>query len=216
VSDEPPGSGADHAYFRAIEEQFVRLRGSPLLLSPEDWRIASRWRRSGIPLELVQRSLEEVFARRRERDPEARVQSLKYCAPAVESAWRRQRELASAAVGGMPQPFEPAERLARLAALLPADLAAIGRRVVALGGSPEAIDGALAELDRELLRTAAAGLTAREREELEEGVERRLVRFAERVPAGELEESRRRLWETELRERLGLPVLSLFSPEARG
>ena len=44
---------ADQAYFQAIEETFVRLRGAPLLLSPADWQVARRWHRDGVPLPLV-------------------------------------------------------------------------------------------------------------------------------------------------------------------
>ena len=75
-------------YFRAIEEAFIRLRGAPLLLSPEDWRQAEQWRRRGVPLELVLAVLEQVFARRLERGARGRIQSLRYCAQAVETAWQ--------------------------------------------------------------------------------------------------------------------------------
>ena len=60
-------SAEDVAYFRAVEDAFVRLRGAPLLLSPEDFQVALRWRREGVPLSLVEATLEEVFAKRRER-----------------------------------------------------------------------------------------------------------------------------------------------------
>ena len=74
----------DHAYFQAVEEIFVRLRGAPLLLSPKDWHVARRWHREGIPLDLVARVLEEVFAKRKERGTRGKMSSLRYCAPAVE------------------------------------------------------------------------------------------------------------------------------------
>src|SRR4051812_10632108 len=84
---ERVAGGDDAAYFRAIEDVFVRLRGAPLLLSPADFQVASRWRQAGVPLALVEATLEEVFTRRRERGAKSRINSLRYCAPAVESAW---------------------------------------------------------------------------------------------------------------------------------
>src|SRR5436309_13032449 len=88
--EEPP-----HAYFQAIEEVFVALRGAPLLLSPTDWQIARRWHREGIPLGLIRQALEAVFAKRQERGAKGRISSLRYCAPAVEAAWAERRELAA-------------------------------------------------------------------------------------------------------------------------
>src|SRR4029077_879820 len=86
-------SDSDHAYFQAVEEIFVELRGAPLLLSPADYRVAQRWHREGVPLDLLRRTLEEVFAKRQERGAKGKVNSLRYCAPAVEAAWSDLREL---------------------------------------------------------------------------------------------------------------------------
>ena len=47
-------------------------------------------------------------------------------------------------------------------------------------------------------------------------VEKTLASLAGRLPAGELASSRERLVRQTLRRKLGLPVLSLFSPEAQG
>src|SRR5260370_31817442 len=79
---EPDGF-EDHAYFLAIEDHFVRLRGAPLLLSPADWHAARRWHQQGIPLELVRRAPEEGVA----RPPQPRAQgpppSPRHCSPAA-------------------------------------------------------------------------------------------------------------------------------------
>ena len=69
-------SAADHAYFRAIEEVFIRLRGAPLLLSPTDWQIARGWHRTGIPLDVVCSTLEELFRQRAEAGKQSTVRSL--------------------------------------------------------------------------------------------------------------------------------------------
>lgn len=214
-------SAEDHAYFLALEDLFIRLRGAPLLLSPKDWQTARQWRREGIPLELVRRTLEEVFERRRKRGAKGYISSLRYCARAVEGAWAKIRELTAAGERGEAPAFDLPGRLDALAAALPEDLpdrSAWGRRITALGSEPgddlEAVEEALARLDEELLPAAAARLDEAGEEALEAEVERALAALAGRLSADELERSRRQLSRRLLRRRLGLPVLSLFAPEA--
>jgi hypothetical protein len=206
----------DHAYFLAIEDHFVRLRGAPLLLSPVDWQTARRWHRQGIPLELVRRALEEVFARRRERGAKGRISSLRYCAPAVEAAWVQHSELAAPGARSAPEAFDAAARLAALAAALPetaelrTELASLARR----GLEPQAIEERLADLDRSMLDGALAALAPEERAALDATVTQAIGAFAGRLADTEIERARGRLERQVLRDRLRLPVLSLFSPEA--
>src|SRR5260370_29815130 len=80
---EPDGF-EDHAYFLAIEDHFVRLRGAPLLLSPADWHAARRWHQQGIPLELVRRAPRQVFARPPPRRAQSRNSRPRYCSPPRE------------------------------------------------------------------------------------------------------------------------------------
>src|SRR3954449_4722211 len=103
---------SDRAYFDAVAEIFIGLRGSPLLISPADWHVARRWRREGIPLDLVRRVLEEVFAKRKERGARGKLSSLRYCAPAVEAAWADLRALTAPAHRVEAPVFEVAPRLA--------------------------------------------------------------------------------------------------------
>jgi hypothetical protein len=212
---ETPAEVSDHAYFQAIEEKFVELRGAPLLLSPVDWQVASRWHREGVPLELVTRTLEELFARRKERGAKGRISSLRYCVPAVEAAWGDLREMTAPGRRAPAPAFEVAPRLAALAAAL-AGHESLAARVAALTGEPPAIEETLAELDREMLEGAEAGLSPEIREEVAAAVGKTLASLAARLPAEELEKARERLARQILRRRLGLPVLSLFSPEAEG
>src|SRR5436305_4453642 len=122
--EEPP-----HAYFQAIEEIFVALRGAPLLLSPADWQVARRWHQEGVPLDLVRSTLEEVFAKRKERGAKGKISSLRYCAPAVEAAWADLREL-TAPGHRVPAPdFAGAPRLAALAAALPTAFSALAEQI---------------------------------------------------------------------------------------
>src|SRR5262245_1636827 len=213
-----PAEDSDHAYFQAIEEIFVELRGSPLLLSPKDWQVARRWHQEGVPLELVRRTLAEVFARRKERGAKGKISSLRYCAPAVEAAWEEVRELtAPGRRAEIAEAFEARPRLAALAAALPADLPdreTLATRITALDGDPQEVEEHLASLDREMLDAASESLEAEVSAEIDAAVEKTLAALGKRLPADEVEHSRIRLARQILRRRLGLPVLSLFSPEA--
>ncbi|HSU82603.1 MAG TPA: hypothetical protein VLR69_09300 [Thermoanaerobaculia bacterium] len=207
--EEPP-----HSYFQAIEEIFVELRGAPLLLSPADWQVARRWQREGIPLDLVRSTLEEVFAKRKERGAKGKISSLRYCAPAVEAAWADLRELTAPARRAEAPAFEVAPRLASLAASLPGREALSGH-VAQLSGDPQEVEERLATLDREMLDQAWDELDGETRSEVEAAVEKTLASLAGRLPVLELASSRERLVRQTLRRKLGLPVLSLFSPEAQ-
>ena len=226
MTDQENDGLEDHAYFLAIEDHFVRLRGAPLLLSPADWQVARRWHRQGIPLELVRRALEEVFARRRERGAKGRISSLRYCAPAVEAAWTERSELAAPGKRVEAEAFDAASRLAALAAALPAGggdpggpgVAGLRAELAALAGTgldPQAIEERLAELDRRTLDGALAALGAAERAALDATLDKAIGAVAGRLAAAEIERARGRLARQVLRERLGLPMLSLFSPEAQ-
>jgi hypothetical protein len=223
-SGEPRGESAeDHAYFLALEDLFIRLRGAPLLLSPKDWQTAREWRREGIPLELVRRTLEEVFERRRKRGADRPVSSLRYCARAVKGAWAKVQELTAAGERGEAPAFDLPGRLAALAAALPEDLPdrpAWGGRITALGSEMgddmERVEEALARLDEELLPAAEGTLDDAGRKALTAEVSHALTALAGRLSKDELERSRGQLRRRLLRRRLRLPVLSLFAPEAEG
>ncbi|HYX23420.1 MAG TPA: hypothetical protein VFC23_04640 [Thermoanaerobaculia bacterium] len=214
MSATADGPDPDHAYFQAVEEIFVELRGSPLLLSPADWQVARRWNQEGVPLDLVRQTLEEVFAKRRERGAKGKISSLRYCAPAVEAAWSDLKELTAPGQRAAAPAFEVAPRLAALAAALASSHSGLATRVAALAGDPQQVEDRLAAFDREMLDAAAAGLTGEERAEIDAAVEKTLTLLRGRLPADELAASRDRLFRQALRRRLGLPVLSLFSPEA--
>lgn len=210
----------DHAYFEAVEEIFVRLRGAPLLLSPADYQVAKRWHQDGVPLDLVRRTLEEVFEKRKERGSKGKISSLRYCAPAVDAAWEDLREMTAPGERSEAPDLDLAGRLRNLAAALPRILPGrdgLTGRVVALetlGSDPQAIEHRLSDLDREMVDTALRSLDGGARSEIDAAVEKTLGALIGRLPAEEIERSRERLVSQVLRRRLGLPVLSLFSPEA--
>jgi hypothetical protein len=201
-------------YFRAIEEAFIRLRGAPLLLSPEDWRQADEWRRREVPLELVLATLEQVFARRAERGAADRIQSLRYCASAVETAWQEVAALTAAGRRREPPAVDVAARLEALAASLPPAQTDLASRVRGLSGTTSEVERELAVLDEEMMAAAAAQVAAEERRELERRTAAALAALSGRIEADELVDARARLLRQALRRARGLPVLSLFSSEA--
>lgn len=210
----PDDGGESQRYFRAIEETFIRLRGSPLLLSPEDWRQADEWRRRGVPLELVLATLEQVFERRAERGAAGKIQSLRYCAPAVETAWQEVEALTAGGRRLEAPPVDVAARLEALARSLPPELGELAARVRSLGGSTSEVEQALAALDEEMMAAELAALTGEARKPLERRTAAALAALRGRVGAEELDEARERLLRQALRRARGLPVLSLFSSEA--
>ena len=145
MTEEQEEQGAKR-YFREIENTFIRLRGAPLLLSPADWRVARDWHRRGIPLDLVVRTLEEIFAKRQERGARGRVQSLRYCAAAVEAAWGSVQELTLPGERRAASAFSAEDvrkRLAALAEHLPKKLAQraeTSRRILELQGDVERVE----------------------------------------------------------------------------
>ncbi|MXW00371.1 MAG: hypothetical protein F4X59_14255 [Holophagales bacterium] len=215
----------DREYFETIEEEFIRLRGAPLLLSPADWRLADRWRQEGVPLFLVLESIRLVFERRAERQaaaPEARrrgVSSLRYCRPAVEKAWAEYRELGGASAR-QPRPaaIDVRARLQALAEAIPAatvDVEKWRQRLLKLQGPAPVVEDRLVGLDRELVDRAFELLPLRDREEVTTEAEAALGRMSGRVDPERLSELRRRMVRRLVRERLGLPLLSLFAEGSR-
>ncbi len=231
VGPDGAESLSDHQYFQRVEEVFIALRGAPLLLSPKDWQTAREWHRQGIPLDLVTRTLEEVFERRREREDDKTVSTLRYCNRAVLAAWKELRELTAvgrdgtAGTGEVVAPFDPRGRLQALSAALPDDLpgrGGVAERLLALAGPEEApadaraVEEALAALDREVIAELVDRLDADRRRALEAEAEATVRSLADRVPQQEVARARRRVLEQKVRRLYALPTLSLFAPEAEG
>lgn len=208
----------DLDYFRALEDFLIDLRGAPLLMSPADYRVAQRWNQRGIPLDHVRQVMRDVYARLRERDGKQPMNSLRYCARAVEASWRQVEELRAPgerdeASGGIDVPA----RLAGLAAALPAALperVERARRIATLAGDVEHVEAALSALDREVLADLEAGLAPAARAALDARVEETVSSLFGRLFAGDVDRARDRLRRQLLRRDFDLPVLSLFSPEA--
>lgn len=212
------GSAEDQAYFRALEERLVELRGATTLLSPADWQVAAEWRRRGIPLELVSAVMGELASRQRARRSRRGFSSLRYFKAAVEAAWHEQLELGAGGVAPRFDPGPPVEaRLEALAAAVPTDVpesAALRDAIRRLTGAFEEIEAALVEIDRTLLEAVDRGLSPEARADVGRRVEAAAGGFAESLPEEELASLREHLRAQALRSAAGVPVLSLFAREA--
>ena len=75
-------------YFTEVEEEFVRRRGKPLLISPLDWALIESWKSAGIPLHVVLRAINQAFDAYDARPRKYRkVNSVFYCQQEVESTY---------------------------------------------------------------------------------------------------------------------------------
>lgn len=72
-------------YFTEIEDAFVRRRGKHLFLSPLDWALMESWKQQQIPLHLVLRAIERAFDSFESRPRKRSVKSLFYCQEEVEA-----------------------------------------------------------------------------------------------------------------------------------
>jgi len=72
-------------YFTEIEDAFVRRRGKHLFLSPMDWALMESWKQREIPLHLVLRAIERSFDSFEARPRKRSVKTLLYCQEEVEA-----------------------------------------------------------------------------------------------------------------------------------
>ena len=52
-------------YYRAVEDHFAALRGTPFLFSPKDFALLRRWWQEAVPLAAVVAGISEAIERRR-------------------------------------------------------------------------------------------------------------------------------------------------------
>lgn len=76
-------------YFTEIEEAFIRRRKRHLSLSPLDWALIEAWKKRGIPLRVVLKSINKVFDILDEYPNQLKsIKSLLYCNNEIESQYR--------------------------------------------------------------------------------------------------------------------------------
>jgi hypothetical protein len=76
-------------YFTEIEGEFVKRRGSHMLVSPLDWTLIETWKKRGIPLHIVLRGINSSFDGYNQRLNRGRkVNSLFFCQQEVEALFQ--------------------------------------------------------------------------------------------------------------------------------
>jgi len=222
MGEEPAGSGltADEAaFYRAVEDHFARLRGTPFLFTSRDFALLRRWWAEGVPLAAVLAGLGEVFERRAAADGDP-VSSLSYCRHAISRHARRlaARPPAEAGVAAV----DTAATLARLVAevrdavqrwqahpSLAGELERVAAALASLSAAsePAALDEALARLELGVAEPLVAALPAAARARVAEAVANDLKGA---VLAPEVRgRTERALRLRHLREVVGLPRLAL-------
>lgn len=101
-------------YYGAIEEEFLRRRGSSMLLSPRDWSLIGAWKEAGIPLRIVLQGISNAFDAFERRAaggaPGARrINSLSYCRQEVLALDELYRTLQGVEAGRGPSGDAPRE-----------------------------------------------------------------------------------------------------------
>jgi hypothetical protein len=92
-------------YFTEIEGEFVKRRGSHMLVSPLDWTLIETWKKRGIPLHIVLRGINSSFDGYDQRLNRGRkVNSLFFCQQEVEALFQEYVEsrvgASNGAIGG--------------------------------------------------------------------------------------------------------------------
>jgi len=208
------------AYYRAVEDHFAALRGTPFLFSPKDFALLRKWWREGVPLAGVLAGIGEIWERRREREADP-VSSLSYCRHAVA---RQAKRLASARVGATSDEgaFDVAEAIRALAGAVAetavgwqgiprvaAVLRDLERAVSTLpeDGQPAALDETLADLEFTALDALLGALPVDRREAIASEVERELAGL--KLANDVRKRTRHALLVKALRRLIGLPRLEL-------
>jgi hypothetical protein len=225
-----PGEDDFKSYFRAIEEEFTRLRGDPLVLSPEDWHRVAEWHERGIPLRVVLEALNAVFAQVRARSRRRPVLGLAYCRHAVEEAFLRHVENSVGGGSGAPEPaFDPSTilpmkmvRIRRSAESWPGASRGWAERACRLlsrtsrslsSGElrPEEAEARLQRIERRVLDGLFQSLPESERAEILSTVEKRMAAHPARMSPEVTARTHRHVRDAEIRRRLELPRLSLLA-----
>jgi len=214
-------------YFTEVEEHFQKARGTSLfLLSPLDWALIESWKRSGVPLEAVQRGIDIAFEKWRQRKQRIQqVNSLAYCAQAVlaEAQAMADRQTGAAPAdhaAESPFPIEAVRKhLERGAAALACSegYAEIARAVESILENLEEHFGNLQELDQRLSaledKMAALARTRLPDEDLfaiRRDFDRQLSAHRGKMSADQLARLEKSYVDRSVLERASLPRLSLF------
>jgi hypothetical protein len=232
--------GEADEYYRAIEEEFNRLRGAPMLLSPRDWALIGEWRTAGVPLRVALQGITNVFESFARRTPTARrINSLSYCrqevlslhelylglhgtdagSPAnstVEQApgkavLRHLTRLARRVREAMTFASEEQhDHIVQALAAVTAELKRMRREVRAGTLEPQALEERLRQLDETLVEAARGSLSTDERARLESEADAMLADRRARMTEEAFAATRATWLARHLRRSRRLPRLTLF------
>ncbi len=214
-------------YFTEIEEHFQRQRGTSLfLLSPLDWALIEMWKDAGIPVEAVLRGIDAAFVKWRARKNKIQqVNSLAYCSQAVlEEAKRMAQNIPSAPATEVEAPFSASELEAYLkqnAAYIrqtgrvsldetAAALERLAAQAAELLPQLEELEQRLTAMEDKLLATARAEQTEEDLFQARKELDSYLRPYRGKMTADQLTMLEKQFLDRHLREKLGVPRLSLF------
>lgn len=214
-------------YFTEIEEHFQRQRGTSLfLLSPLDWALIEMWKDAGIPVEAVLRGIDAAFVKWRGRKNKIQqVNSLAYCSQAVlEEAKRMANNIPSAPQQEVEAPFSASELEAYLKqnaaairhtgrASLEESAAALDRlaaQAAELLPQLEELEQRLTAMEDKLLAIARAEQTEEDLFQARKELDSYLRPYRGKMTADQLTMLEKQFLDRHMREKLGVPRLSLF------
>jgi hypothetical protein len=229
----------DRDYYSAVEHYFVSLRGSPLFITPKEWALVHRWRSSGIPIRVVQEGLDRALGARgvgsltRPPRPGRAPVKLGYCRQTIEATYRRLREaLAGSTSRGHTASEEGPAQLIQFLLRAERALSTVAAREGDNGLGQAAarceeqlllarsrpnpgedlgeLERELDYLDRQLTRAAEEELAPVERRSMREVAEQSLESYRPRMPEEVFRSATESVYLKSVRERFGLPALSLF------
>jgi len=193
----------DDGYFSSIEEHFIRLRESPLLLSPKDWWLIHKWKEQGIPLSVVLQGLDRSFERfKKGAQKRRKINSIAYCAQEVLSAWEEYKESSiGKKKGGEPPPLFTPEEIASFLQRLQQELER-SAKIAAKRGKGE-LEERLREVSQAVGQLRAETDKETDLEKIEqklEGLEKLVKESIQQAEDGEILRQIERQAEEELRE----------------
>lgn len=194
-------------YFTEIERFYQSKRESFTLLSTLDWVLIENWKEQGIPLEIVLKGMDRAFSRARRK-----INSLAYCAKAVEEICEEQKELAVEAPA-LPdfQTDEVAKYLNDLARQVEPTHSGIAQSIRSIDlRDLRAAEQSLSGLEEKLIAWLKVTTDDATMMEVRRDVDGELSPFRSTMTTPQLAMIEQQLWRRKLLERFGLPRLSLF------
>jgi len=194
-------------YFTEIERFYQSRRESFTLLSTLDWVLIENWKEQGLPLEAVLKGIDRAFSRAKRK-----INSLAYCAKAVEEVCEEQKELMIEAPA-LPD-FQEEEVMAYVSKL--ADN--VGRVDESIASSIRhvglrdlrAAEQILAALEEKLLAKLKFTADDQTMIDVKREVDSELNPFRSTMTTSQLAMLEQQMWRRKLLERFKIPRLSLF------